>query len=85
MAEVLQRVWRRDQCRGSYLGRGARHLLRLFRRDRFDSEWVENSSVTPLRETVKWIQKYRANFQPASEMMDEMYELDLGVEYWEST
>lgn len=49
----------------------------------FDTEWVENSSVTPLEETVNWMQRYEVNFQPALEMLDEMYDLDLGVTYRE--
>ena len=44
---------------------------------------VESASVAPLSETVEWAEKYRANFQPALEMLDEMYDLGLGVEYRE--
>ncbi|WP_436935747.1 helix-turn-helix domain-containing protein [Halovenus marina] len=44
---------------------------------------VESASVTPLNETVDWAEEYKANFQPALEMLDEMYELNLGVEYRE--
>lgn len=55
----------------------------LFPRETFESEWVENAPVTPLAETVEWMQRYEANFQPALEMVDEMYDLDLGVEYRE--
>jgi DNA-binding Lrp family transcriptional regulator len=49
----------------------------------FDSEWFENTSVTPLDETVEWAKQYMYNFEPALEMLDEMYDLDLGVEYSE--
>ena len=49
----------------------------------FDSEWFENTSVTPLDETVEWAQGYRYNFEPALEMLDEMYGLGLGVKYSE--
>ncbi len=49
----------------------------------FESEWVENSSVIPLRETIDWAQKYEINFQPALEMLDEKYGLGLNVEYKE--
>jgi hypothetical protein len=55
----------------------------LFPRPGFESEWFENSRVTPLNETVEWAKRYEANFQPALEMLDEMYDLDLGVEYRE--
>ncbi|MDZ7688652.1 MAG: hypothetical protein U5J64_08020 [Halobacteriales archaeon] len=47
----------------------------------FDSEWFENTSVTPLDETVEWAKGYRYNFEPALEMLDGMY--DLGVAYSE--
>ena len=44
---------------------------------------VESASVAPLDETVEWAEKYRANFQPALEMLSEMYDLGPGVEYRE--
>lgn len=44
---------------------------------------VDAASVTPLDETVEWAEQYTANFQPALEMLDEMHDLDLGVEYRE--
>jgi len=47
------------------------------------TERVESASVAPLDETVEWMEKYRANFQPALEMLDEMYDLGLGVQYRE--
>lgn len=49
----------------------------------FESEWVENSRVMTLEETVEWMQKYEVNFQPALEMVDNMYDLGLGVTYRE--
>lgn len=55
----------------------------LFPREDFEAEWFENASVTPLEETVAWAREYEANFQPALEMLDEMYDLDLDVEYKE--
>lgn len=55
----------------------------LFTQDSFESEWRENASVTPLDETVEWAQRYEVNFQPALEMLDEKYSLDLGVQYRE--
>lgn len=55
----------------------------LFPREDFESEWFDSSSVMPLDETVEWAQKYEVNFQPALEMLDGMYDLDLGVKYRE--
>ncbi len=55
----------------------------LFPRQDFQTEWVENASVTPLQETVEWMQEYPANFQPALEMIDEIHDLDLDVTYRE--
>ena len=55
----------------------------LYPREEMETEWVESASVTPLDETVNWAEQYRANFQPALEMLDEMYDLGLGVEYRE--
>lgn len=55
----------------------------LHPRDTIEGEWVENGCVMPLEETVEWMQTYEANFQPALEMVDEMYDLELGVSYRE--
>lgn len=55
----------------------------LFPRDSFGTRWMENASVTPLEETVEWARQYEVNFQPALEMLDEMYDLELDVEYRE--
>ena len=55
----------------------------LFPREEFESTWSDSASVMPLDETVEWAKKYEVNFQPALEMLDEMYELELGVEYRE--
>ena len=49
----------------------------------FESEWLQNASVTPLEETVEYAEKYSYNFEPALEMLDEIHDLDLGVEYSE--
>lgn len=53
----------------------------LFPEESFSSEWVENARVTPLEETVEWAEKHRSSFQPALEMLDEMYDLGLRVRY----
>lgn len=55
----------------------------LYPRDEMEIGRVESASVMPLDETIEWAEEYRANFQPALEMLDEMYELDLGAEYRE--
>ena len=55
----------------------------LFPRQEFEVKWFENAYVPPLQETVDWARKYEVNFQPALEMLDEMYDLGMGVEYSE--
>lgn len=55
----------------------------LFPREEFESEWSDSASVMPLDETVEWATTYEVNFQPALEMLDKMYDLELGVEYRE--
>lgn len=55
----------------------------LYPCENLEVDRVESASVTPLDETVEWAQGYQANFQPALEMLDEMYDLGLGVEYRE--
>lgn len=55
----------------------------LFPRKGFESTRVGNASITPLDETVDWAGEFATNFQPALEMLDEMYDLGLGIEYRE--
>jgi len=55
----------------------------LYPQEEIEVDRVEGSSVAPLDETVKWAEQYKANFQPALEMLDEMYDLGLDVEYSE--
>jgi len=55
----------------------------LFPQDAFEVEWVEHAAVPPLDETVAWAQDYAVNFQPALEMMDEMYDIGIDVTYRE--
>lgn len=55
----------------------------LFPCDAVRSEEVGNVSVIPLEDTVAWAQKYEINFQPALEMLDEMYKLGIDVKYSE--
>ena len=51
----------------------------------FESDWVENASVETLKNTIEWAKKYELNFQPALEMLDEMYNIGLDVEYKEKS
>jgi len=55
----------------------------LYPQEEMEVDRVEGASVAPLDETVEWAEQYRANFQPALEMLDEMYDLGLDVEYSE--
>lgn len=55
----------------------------LFPEDKIESEEIDNFQVIPLKETVRWAEKYKANFQPALEMLDGMYDLDLNIKYKE--
>jgi len=55
----------------------------LYPQEEMEVDRVESTSVPSLSETVEWAEKYRANFQPALEMLSEMYDLGLGVEYSE--
>lgn len=55
----------------------------LFPRERIEAVWEGNASVVPLQETVDWMKRYAVNFEPALEMVDELYDLDLGFEYRE--
>lgn len=51
--------------------------------DRFRAEDVEGTSVLPLKETVEFCKKNKFTYQPALEMLDEMYGLKLKVKYRE--
>lgn len=55
----------------------------LFPQEAIEAEWVENAAVIPLDATVTWMQEYPANFQPALEMIAEMYDVDVDVTYRE--
>jgi len=58
------------------------HIV-LYPQEKMEIDQVESAAVTPLNETIEWAEKYRPNFQPALEMLDEMYSLELDVEYRE--
>ena len=55
----------------------------MFPKDYIIKEEAEGIAVKPLKETVEWATKYIYNFQPALEMLDEMYKLNFGVRYAE--
>lgn len=55
----------------------------LIPQDDIEAEWVEHAAVIPLQDTVDWMQRHAASFQPALEMIDEMYDVDIGVTYRE--
>jgi len=49
----------------------------------FKREKEGKYSVIPLQETVEWAEKHKHSFQPALEMLKEMHDLDIDVEYRE--
>ena len=46
-----------------------------------EKEYCEGVPGLPLAKTVEWAKKYSFNFQPALEMLDEMYNLKIGIKY----
>ncbi len=46
-----------------------------------EKEYCEQIPVWSLAKTVEWAKKYIFNFQPALEMLDEMYNLKIGIKY----
>jgi DNA-binding Lrp family transcriptional regulator len=53
-------------------------------RDKVEPEWIEGQPVISLDETVEYMRDNFAQFQPALEMLDEMYDkLDFDVSYSE--
>ncbi|MBI2546663.1 hypothetical protein HYV81_05790 [Candidatus Woesearchaeota archaeon] len=48
-----------------------------------EKELSEQVPVLPLSETVAWAKRYEFNFQPALEMLDELYDLKIGATYKE--
>ncbi len=49
----------------------------------FEPKWKGEYQVISLKETVKWANKHKTSFQPALEMLKEMYGLNIDVEYKE--
>jgi len=53
-------------------------------RDEVERDWVEGQPVIPLEETVEYMRDNLAQFQPAFEMIDEIYDgVDLDISYSE--
>ena len=51
--------------------------------EKIEKEYCGDIPVLPLTKTVAWAKEYSFNFQPALEMLDKMYHLQLGVSYAE--
>ncbi|MBI4452940.1 hypothetical protein HY637_05910 [Candidatus Woesearchaeota archaeon] len=49
-----------------------------------EKEYCEGNPVLPLAKTVEWAKRYSFNFQPALEMLDEMYDLNIELNYAET-
>jgi len=49
--------------------------------ERIEKEYCEDIPVLSLSKTVEWAKKYSFNFQPALEMLDDIYNLKLGIKY----
>ena len=49
--------------------------------DNIEKEYCEGIPVLPLAKTVEWAKKYSFNFEPALEMLDQLYDLKIGVKY----
>jgi hypothetical protein len=56
----------------------------LYPRSELDVEWMDGYPVISRAETIDYMEEHYAQFQPALEMLDRMYDdLDLGVSYSE--
>ncbi len=51
---------------------------------KIEKEYCEQIPVLPLAKTIEWAKKYRFNFEPALEMLDDMYNLKIGIKYAEA-
>jgi len=56
----------------------------LYPRVDFDVEQVESFNVVPLKETVVFCEQHIYSYEPALEMLDEMYGLGLRIRYKEA-
>ncbi len=52
-------------------------------KEEINKEYTNGVSVIPLKTTVEYARKYIYNFEPALEMLDEMYHLGIGAQYAE--
>lgn len=52
-------------------GRGIYYVLIPV--DAVEREWIDGSPVIPLEDAITWMQRYRANFQPALEIIADEY------------
>lgn len=46
-----------------------------------EKEYCEGNPVLPLAKTVEWAKKYSFNFQPALEMLNDLYNLKIDIKY----
>ncbi|MEK6967818.1 MAG: hypothetical protein AABX51_04260 [Nanoarchaeota archaeon] len=46
-----------------------------------EKQYCEGNPVMPLAKTVEWAKKYVFNFEPALEMLDQMYDLKINAKY----
>ncbi|MBI2575769.1 hypothetical protein HYV84_01025 [Candidatus Woesearchaeota archaeon] len=53
----------------------------ISRRTEIEKEYCDDIPVLPLAKTVEWAKKYRFNFQPALEMLDELYPPQMEATY----
>ncbi len=70
------------ECRVRERGNKGIHFV-LYPEKEFEKEFRGKYSIITLEETVKWAEKHIYTFQPALEMLKEMYDLDIDVEYRE--
>ena len=55
----------------------------LYPKESFEAKDVEGFRVDPLKDTVEFCKEKIYSYEPALEMLDEMYNLDLRIEYRE--
>ena len=56
----------------------------IYREDEFSADEVEGFKAIPLEETVEFCKKNIYSYEPALEMLDEIYGLGLGAKYREA-
>ena len=61
--------------------KGIYFVIKLSRN--IEKEYCEGISVLPLIKTAEWANKYKFNFQPALEMLGNLYNLRIGIKYAE--